>query len=193
VLTDRGAWERVRWKEIAPLLAAAVPGLAGGLVLLAVLPKAGVQIAVGLAVLAAVALQAREREVPARRQELDLGPACAVGLTSGALTTSTSVSGPPLVLWLRARGLGPAEFRSSLAAAFFALNITGAAALLATGGAGGTVPGALLLLLGVLVGAGHLAGRWAFTRLSARTLSTAVLALAALAGVASLIAGLLSV
>ena len=41
VLTDRAARDRVRWGELAPLLAAAVPGLAGGVLLLFVLPKAG--------------------------------------------------------------------------------------------------------------------------------------------------------
>jgi uncharacterized membrane protein YfcA len=188
VLLEGDARDRVRWREISPLLVAALPGLALGLVVLLLLPKPGLQVAVGVAVLAAVALQARRR--PVAPTGASLAPACAVGLASGALTTSTSVSGPPLVLWLRARGLDPVEFRASLAAAFLGLNLAGAAVLLVAGGAAAAAPGGVLLTLLAFVAAGHLAGRRAFRRLDRGTLSKAVLALAALAGAASVAAGL---
>ena len=116
-------------------------------------------------------------------------PACLAGVVSGTLTTSISVSGPPIVLWLEAQGARPQELRTSLAASFLALNVTGAAILLAAGGAGKAADaGTLLPLLG-LVATGHLAGALAFRRLDARWFPVVVLALVAAAGAASAVAG----
>jgi uncharacterized protein len=190
VLYDGGRPLEVRWRTLAPMLAAAVPGLAVGLVLLALLPKAALQVAVGAVVLAAGAwqLRSRLRELPARAKHGGAS-AAAVGLASGALTTSISISGPPIVLWLESQGLRPAELRASLAAAFLALNLAGGMALLAAEGFGDAVsPGVLLPLLGVVI-AGHLAGARAFRRLDQRRFSLAVLAVVGVAGGASLAAG----
>ena len=112
------------------------------------------------------------------------------GLASGALTTSVSLSGPPLVLWLRARGLSPAEMRASLAAAFLFLNLVGAALLFAAGdGFDAFQPDVLVPLLALVV-AGHLLGSWLFRRVDAERLSALVLALVVAGGLASVAAGL---
>jgi len=42
------------------------------------------------------------------------------GFVSGVLSTSTSTSGPPLVLALQAKGPSPDEFRGTIAASFLA-------------------------------------------------------------------------
>jgi uncharacterized membrane protein YfcA len=189
VLLDGGS---IQWRALAPLLAAALPGLAVGLALLTLLPKATLQVAVGGAVLAAVAVVWRaERRTPAevpRGRRLPL--ACATGLATGALTTSVSVSGPPLVLWLRARGLGAADLRASLAASFLALNLAGAGLLVAARGTSQAIEPALLAPLAALVVVGHFAGARAFRRLDPRRYSKLVLALVAAAGLASVAAGL---
>src|SRR4051812_50067730 len=55
VLFDGGRPGPVRWRELAPVLAAAVPGLAMGALALVLLDKPGLQIIVGVAVGAAAA------------------------------------------------------------------------------------------------------------------------------------------
>jgi uncharacterized protein len=190
VLFDGGRLGPVRWQTLTPLLTAALPGLALGVLALDLLSKAVLQALVGAVVIVA----AGERLLAERggRPEPRGGvpSAAAVGLLSGALTTSISVSGPPIVLWLERRGLAAAELRATLAAAFLGLNVTGGIALLVVGGLGRWAPaGDLLLLLGVVL-VGHFAGRHAFHMLDERRFSIAVLVLIVVTGVASLAAGL---
>jgi uncharacterized membrane protein YfcA len=221
VLFEGGRPEHVDWRALAPILAAALPGLAAGAVALALLSKEALQVAVGLAVMAAAGWQARTRagenslarprhapagppDAPARsghaptrrphppaRPRRTLPPAAgwAAGFASGALTTSISVSGPPIVLWLEARGARPAEFRASLAASFLALNLAGAIVLLVAEGSGALDVGTVLPLLG-LVAAGYALGAVAFRRIDQERFFTAVLALVVCTGGASLAAGL---
>jgi len=188
VLFGGGRPGPVRWHALAPMLAAAGPGLAAGALLLSVLSKAVLQVAVGLLVVAAAALQLRRpapEPAPAGR-----ATALAAGLATGTLTTATSVSGPPLVLWFDAQGTRPAELRASLAASFLALNLAGALVLLAVGSLRSPArPEALAALL-ALTAAGHLAGAWVFRRLDGRRFREIVLALVACAGAASVVAGL---
>jgi uncharacterized protein len=186
VLFDGGHPGPVRWRELVPVLAAAVPGLALGAAALALLSKAVLQVIVGLVVVAAAAVQLRGRLIgrPARRRS-----ATAAGLASGALTTSISVSGPPLVLWLESRGVAPAELRATLAACFLALNLTGFLVLVALAGVDDVVPLREFLPLLALVGAGHIAGARAFRRLDPEIFSRVVLGLVVLTGLASVVAG----
>jgi len=185
VLADGGEVHR---RSLVPVLAAALPGLALGAALLAILPKAALQVAVGVGVLGAAAIVGRAPEPagprPARRRGAWLA-----GLASGALTTSLSLSGPPLVLWLRGRGLSPADLRATLAAAFLALNLAGVALLLAVQGGAAAVEPWLLGLLLALVLAGHLAGAWVFRRLDSERFSALALGLVAASGAASVAAG----
>jgi uncharacterized protein len=169
------------------MLVAAVPGLAIGAVALTQLSKEVLQVAVGVAVIAAAGWQLRERA----RGHRPIPPAAAwgAGFASGALTTSISVSGPPLVLWLEARGVRPEEFRASLAASFLALNLVGGVVLLAAEGTGAFDADAVAVLF-VLVLAGYALGAAAFRRLDRERFFAVVLALVAATGVASVLAGL---
>jgi uncharacterized membrane protein YfcA len=139
---------------------------------------------VGLAVIAAALWQLRDRRV-ARRV-----PASVAGLTSGVLTTSISISGPPLVLWLEAQALRPAEFRATLAALFLALNVLGGAILLGIEGSGAVDLGELAPLLGLVL-VGYALGALAFRRLDQRRFATVVIALVVCTGVASIVGGIL--
>ncbi len=184
VLFERGRPEHVDWRALAPMLVAAVPGLAVGAVALTELSKGVLQVAVGVAVIGAAGWQLRARVVR-------LSPAATwvAGFASGALTTSISVSGPPLVLWLTARGVRPDEFRASLAASFLALNLAGGTILLAAEGSGALDAGPVAVLLAV-VGAGYAVGAVAFRRLDHDRFFKLVLTLVALTGAASVVAGL---
>jgi uncharacterized protein len=187
VLFEGGRPEHVDWRALVPMLVAAVPGLAIGAVALTQLSKEVLQVAVGVAVIAAAGWQLRERA----RGHDRIPPAAAwgAGFASGALTTSISVSGPPLVLWLEARGVRPEEFRASLAASFLALNLAGGIVLLAAEGTGAFDAGAVAVLLALVV-AGYALGALAFRRLDRERFFTLVLILVALTGSASVVAGL---
>lgn len=182
----------IRWRAVSPMLLAALPGLGAGVLLLALMSKPVLQIAVGVGVIGAALAQAR----PAARavgeaRDPALGSACAVGLASGALTTSTTVSGPPIVLWLQAHGVPPEEFRASLAASFLGLTLAGGA-VLAGGGMLALDPLFVAPLLAVTV-VGQVVGERAFRGLDAARLRSGVLALVLLAGLGSLTAGLAGV
>jgi uncharacterized protein len=184
VLFEGGRPEHVDWRALAPILVAAVPGLVVGAVALTELSKEVLQVAVGVAVIAAAGWQLQARHV-----RLSPGATWIAGFASGALTTSISVSGPPLVLWLTARGVRPEEFRASLAASFLALNVVGGAILLGAEGSGAFDAGQVALLL-VLVVAGYGVGAVAFRRLDRERFFNVVLVLVALTGAASVVAGL---
>lgn len=186
VLLEHGRPEHVDWRGLVPVLVAAVPGLAIGLVALAELSKQALQVAVGVAVILAAAWQLLRRSRPV---SLPAGSAWLVGFVSGALTTSISVSGPPVVIWLEARGISPEEFRATLAASFFAFNLAGVVLLVATEGVDVLEAGTILPLL-LLVLAGHLLGTVAFRRLDRERFFAAVLVLVAATGLASIVAGL---
>jgi uncharacterized protein len=189
VLADRGGGE-VPWRTLVPLLLAAVPGLGLGVLALELLPKPALQLGVGLAVMAAALVQLRTAR-PRRPEATVPEPAGAglAGLASGALTTSISISGPPIVLWLEARHTPPAQFRTSLAASFLALNLAGWGVVLLAGGTARMVELSLLLPLMTLVVGGHVAGALAFRRLDSRSFRLAALALVVAAGAASAVAG----
>src|SRR5829696_1800098 len=106
MMFEHGRPERVEWRRLVPVLAAAVPGLALGVLALTELSKETLQVAVGVAVILVAAWQLRHRRRQTRPRPVR-GAALAAGLSSGALTTSISVSGPPIVLWLEAHDLTP--------------------------------------------------------------------------------------
>lgn len=192
VVAGRAAGGSVRWPDLARVVAAAVPGLVGGALLLGVVPKPVLQAVVGVGVLLAVAVQVWRRPVaasPAPRR-VPHGSAIAVGLLVGVLTTTTGTNGPPLVLWLERRRLAPADARRTISAVFLALNVLGAVALAAVGhGVGGTRP-ALLGVLLVAAVAGHVAGAAVFRRMDPRRFRAAGLVLCTLAGLAAIASAL---
>jgi uncharacterized membrane protein YfcA len=190
VLFERGRPEHVDWRSLAPMLVAALPGLAVGAVALTQLSKEALQVAVGVAVVAVAAWQLhRRRRHHDGHPRLARGAGVGAGFVSGALTTSINVSGPPIVLWLEARGATPEEFRASLAATFLTLDLAGGALLLAARGSGSIEAGSVGPLLGLVV-AGYALGALAFRRLDRERFYTIVLALVACTGAASIVAGL---
>jgi hypothetical protein len=181
VLFDSG-WGTVRWRAIGPMLLAALPGLGLGLLVLDLVSKAGLQVGVGVAVILGGLFQLRHR---VRRRTSPL----LAGVTSGVLTTSIGISGPPLVLWMESEGFEPAEMRASLSAAFLGMNVAGSALLIAVNGSKAAPGVGLLLPLLGLVAVGYAGGALAFRRLSEEIFRTIVLVLVIAAGVASAAAG----
>jgi uncharacterized membrane protein YfcA len=119
-------------------------------------------------------------------------PRALAGLASGALNTSTSTGGPPVVLLLMGRGLAPVVVRDTLVATFLGFAPVTALALVLTGTEEAIPPGWSLAVFVPLTALGTLAGRRGFAHLSAsrrryeRAL-TAVLLAAVAAGLASVL------
>ena len=176
-------------RPLLVLLAAAVPGIAGGALLLRAMSKPALQVLAGALILIAAALAARRRA--AARQRVGAAGTAAVGLAAGALTATTTVNGPPIVLWLQRRGASAGETRDSLAAAFAVLNLLGSVAVSVLAGAAGrgADPVTILALAPALV-VGQLAGRWAFVRLDPARFRAVAIALVLVAGAASIAAGI---
>jgi uncharacterized protein len=152
------------------------------------LSKPLLQVLAGALILLAGAIDARRPPSPARRpgRPATVG----VGLAAGALTTTTTVNGPPIVLWLQRLGAGAGQARDSLAAAFACLNLLGAAtiAIVRSDGGSGPDPLTVLWLLPVLI-AGQLIGRRIFERLDPARFRAIAIGLVLAAGIASIVAG----
>jgi hypothetical protein len=151
VLFRRRGPRRVAWREVRPMLLAAVPGSLLGLALLRSLPKPALELGVGVTVLSLTLARllvhpARERRRNERAHENRArrthggrpGHArsgrLAVGLLAGALSTAIGVNGPPLAMWLGTRRLGVATIRDSLAALFLGMGTVSALTLAPTFG-----------------------------------------------------------
>jgi uncharacterized protein len=176
-------------RESLTMLAWAVPGVFAGALALRVLDSTALQIGVTLGVFATLAVRALAR----RRRAAGPGEpprwaAPATGFASGALTTSTNTSGPPVVLYMLARGATPVQTRDTLTATFVGYSLLGFAALLVSGTEGVVPPSDALAALLPAVVAGHLAGRPVFARIAEdryEPVLTAVLIATALAGLAT--------
>jgi hypothetical protein len=168
--------------DAARILAWSLPGLAVGLLALRSLDGTSLQVAVTLGVFATLAVQ---RLRPASPHRPGWWAVPATGLASGVLTTSTSTAGPPIVLYLLARGARPLETRDTLTVTFLGLSLLGIATLAVTGTDAAVPSAAALAALVPLVLLGHLAGRPVFARLTEERYEpvlTAVLIATALAG-----------
>jgi uncharacterized membrane protein YfcA len=177
-LAGEGRVPRVLRRDAAALVGWSLPGLVLGAVALRELPDHVLSVLVALAVVAALVLRLRGRGRGRRPRAAALRPwhAAVAGASSGALATSTSLSGPPLVFFLLARGAAPEQMRDTLAAVFVALSVVGAPVLVATGTF--AVPAGIGVLL-VAGAAGQLLGRRAFAWLGGERYEAAVLAMLA--------------
>jgi uncharacterized membrane protein YfcA len=183
----------VAWSEVGPILAAAAPGALCGVLVLRALPKPWLQVTVGAAVIAAAALRARSRAAAFEPTAGDPRARLALGFATGTLTTSAGINGPPMALWFTHRGLGPAEVRDSLSAAFLGLGIIGGVVLAPVLAAADEDVDWRALAAGlVCVVAGHAVGRRAFARIDAARYEPLLLVVVVAAGAASVVAGALA-
>ena len=177
-------------RDSMKILAWAVPGVVAGLLALRSLDSTALQVGVTLGVFATLAVRALARR---RRREAEAGEppwwaAPATGLASGALTTSTNTAGPPVVLYMLARGATPVQTRDTLTVTFVGFSALGMAALALSGTDGAIPPADALAALVPAVVVGHLAGRPVFARIADQhyePVLTAVLIATALAGLAT--------
>jgi uncharacterized membrane protein YfcA len=166
-------------RDAVALVAWSLPGLALGVIALREVPKQPLSVVVALAVLAGLALRIRSRRASAVARPRPWHVPV-TGVTAGALGTSTSLNGPPLVFCLLARGAAPPQMRDTLAAIFLAEAVIGLPALLLSGTFTAPHSPEVLLLAGL---AGQLVGRRAFGWLEGERYENVVLAVLALTAV----------
>jgi uncharacterized membrane protein YfcA len=160
------------WGDVGGVVAWSLPGALAGVAVLRALDAVALQILVTVGVLATLALTLRAaRTEPvsgsrARRPRRRWARPAA-GISSGALNTSTSTGGPPLVLLLMARGLHPHVVRDTLTTSFVGMAGITSAALLLTGTDEAVPDAAWIAALVPLTALGQVAGRPVFARIAA--------------------------
>ena len=122
--------ERILWRLFAILLAGSMAGMPFGLLILLGVEQRTLKLAIAGTVLLSTVLIWRGIRIRRQRSAFDL----AAGFVSGVLNTSTSMSGPPVVLYLQGRGIAPDPFRATLSALFLSSSLIGVG-LFAAGGA----------------------------------------------------------
>ena len=143
----------VEWRMGIVLLAGAVAGMPLGLAILILIDPDLLQVLIACTVILFTILLARGMQIHSAGV---LGDALS-GILSGILRMSTSMSGPPVVIYLQGRGLASDRFRATLAAFFVASGLISIALFLASGRLTrdtglDLVPGLAALPLGLAVG-----------------------------------------
>lgn len=187
VLLTRHRRLAIRGSDAVLIIGAAIPGLLIGALVVSHAPKPPMQLAVGLAILAAILFRLHE---PGRVAALaSRGAGGAIGVLAGVLTTTVGINGPPLVTWLYARGATLTQLRDTLAIVFLTLNVAAIPSLAARGG---TIPPVLIPALAAGLIVGHFLGVQAHHQLPQRALDRILVTILATAGFSSVIAALIS-
>ena len=187
LLAERRRPEPV-WRDVVGVVAWSLPGALAGVAVLRALDAVALQLLVTAGVLTTLAVNLRSART-ARTPHGD-GPHArwarpAAGLSSGALNTTTSTGGPPLVLLLMSRGLRPHVVRDTLTASFVGLAGITILALVLTGTDEAVPDAAWVAALVPLTALGQVAGRPLFARIAAARSYERVLTMVLLVTVAA--------
>lgn len=106
----------VDWGMASRLLAGAIVGMPLGVVVLVAFAPGALQLLIAVSVIVFTAALVRGFTVRYTGRAGDVG----VGVVSGVFNGATSMSGPPVVLYLQSRGIERSQFRSTVTAYFFA-------------------------------------------------------------------------
>ena len=115
----RDSWQEARRPLALALLLPSAVGVVLGAEVLRLVDPVYIRLAVGVVVVFSALLLVREVRLPGAQTRW--GPVVA-GSASGALSTSTGLAAPPIVLLLASRGLAKEEFRSTSALYFLAMS-----------------------------------------------------------------------
>ena len=147
-----GAWRYISWVRLRRIVPFALVGLFGGVAILKTVPAPAIKLAVGIVVMgfALLLLSGVVRHIPERPW---MGPI--TGVASGMSSTSTGMSGPPLVLFFTVVGLPVEVFRATSVIYFMMLDTVGLPTLMLNG---------LIsrddVMLALFLAPGALLGRW---------------------------------
>ncbi len=148
-----GNVHHISWRHLVRLVPFALVGLVGGVWVLKALDADAIRVIVGVTVLgfALLLLSGVIRHIPERPWMAPI-----TGLISGVSSTSTGMSGPPLVLFFTVIALPVEVFRATSVTYFLLLDLVGFPALISQG-----IVSRADVLLSLLLAPAALAGRWA--------------------------------
>ena len=195
ILGGRRTLPRPDWRIVSVLALWSTPGMVLGALALARMPQSAMQLLVAGAVLLAVVYS-----VHANRRDLVESPqatrdrrrgwhAPVAGLTSGALGTSTTLAGPPVVMYLTRRLGDPLKTRDTLVALSL-VRLPLAILVLTRAGAWAPPTSGLFVILATGV-VGCVAGQGVHARLDHRSYQRATLGLLAVAAATATIAAVI--
>ncbi len=124
------SWQDAQRRVVMALLPPAFVGIVMGVEVLRVVNPLYIRLAVGVVVVFSALLLLRDVRLPGAGSRWGTVVA---GSTSGALSTSTGLAGPPIVLLFASRGLPKRAFRGSSALYFLFMSLVGLAVLYARG------------------------------------------------------------
>jgi uncharacterized protein len=182
LLAGEGRRPVVARRDAATLVACSIPGLALGAIAVSTFSVRALALVMAVGVFGGLAVRVRARRSPPR--EVHRWSAPLAGLASGTLSTSTGISGPPLIFHLLARGLPPSIMRDTLAAIFLSLGAIGLIPLAITGSL--DVPGGMPVLL-VMAVIGQITGRGLFARMGSGVYEPVVLVVLTVAATTALV------
>ncbi len=172
VLLAFRVWAHVQWPTVLRLAVGSWLGMPIGLFVLLRVPEEGLRLIVGLVAMTLAAALAAGMRITARGTATEV----AVGMTSGVLQTSTTMSGPPVVAYLVGRGDERDEFRGIMAMYLLIGSITAVAIFFVAGVV--TKDAVLLALVGLpAILAGSLIGNWLVSRIDPALFRRIVIAL----------------
>ena len=114
------ARKHINMKIVYPLILTAIPGLPVGTYLLLWADANIMKIIIGILIVLSSLMVLYGLKIKIKREKLATLP---VGFTSGLLNSSTTMSGPPVILFYSNQGIPKETFRACLAAYFLSLNI----------------------------------------------------------------------
>ena len=120
------SWHEGRRRLSLALFVPALFGIVVGVEVLGVIDPVYLRLGVGAIVVFSALLLVRDIELPGANTRWGT---LVAGSASGALSTSTGLAGPPIVLLLASRGLPKHEFRGTSALYFLPISIAGLAVL----------------------------------------------------------------
>ncbi|MBN2134264.1 MAG: sulfite exporter TauE/SafE family protein [Acidobacteria bacterium] len=110
----------VNLKRIIPLMICGIIGIPFGAYLLKILSQESLKIFIGVVISFFAILFLLGFSVKIKREKAAFVP---IGLASGLLNGSISMSGPPVILFFTNQGTAKAEFRANLVSYFLTMNI----------------------------------------------------------------------
>jgi hypothetical protein len=110
------AWGLCDWPSVRRLIPGLVLGVPVGVLILTALPADPVRLMIGGLIGLSVLLLYRGARLPPNPSRLVTG---AVGLLSGVISGLASMGGPPIIVYLMARGHGPQRVRATAIVYFF--------------------------------------------------------------------------
>ena len=120
------SWQEARKRLALALLIPALFGIVVGVEILSVIDPDYVRLGVGVIVIFSALLLVRDIRLPGAGNRWGT---LLAGSASGALSTSTGLAGPPIVLLLASRDLPKHEFRGTSALYFLPMSVIGLAVL----------------------------------------------------------------